>query len=338
LLLSVPGFIAALVEPGIGLAGDTRHRRVVVVVGGASLAAALVATSLAPGFLVLLVAAIAMYPASGAFVNLSQANLMDLAPHRRERNMARWVLAGSLGSVIGPLVLAGAVIAGVGWRSVFALLAALSIGLAAGAWIVHPAARSEDPPAGALLRTALGSLRDREVVRWLLVLELQDLQGDILLGFLALYLVDVAGASRALAGIAVAIWTLGGLAGTIWLVRATRRLDGLRYLRVSTVAALLLFPAFLLVPSAPAKLTSAAAIAALTAGWYPIAKARLFATMPGASGTAIALCALASLLGTAIPLVVAVAATHLGLGRAMWLLMLGPLAVLALLPRTRLRD
>jgi MFS transporter, FSR family, fosmidomycin resistance protein len=333
----VPGFVAALVEPGVGLAGDTRHRRVVVAAGGAILAAALLATSLATGFLVLLVAAIAMYPSSGAFVNLSQANLMDLAPDRREGNMARWVLAGSFGAVIGPLALAGAVIAGLGWRPVFALLAVATVYLVAAAWIVHPAG-SEDRPTGTLPRTALRSLRDREVLRWLLVLELQDLQGDILLGFLALYLVDVAGASRALAGIAVAIWTLGGLTGAIWLVRATRSFDGLRYLRGSTIAALLLFPAFLLVPAMPAKMLAAASLAAITAGWYPIAKARLFGTMPGASGTAIALCALASLIGTAVPLVVAVAATHLGLGRAMWLLMLGPLAVLALLPRRRLRD
>ena len=42
-----------------------------------------------PEFLYLLVAFILFYPASGAFVNLSQATLMDSETDRHEQNMAR---------------------------------------------------------------------------------------------------------------------------------------------------------------------------------------------------------------------------------------------------------
>jgi FSR family fosmidomycin resistance protein-like MFS transporter len=95
------------------------------------------------------------------------------------------------------------------------------------------------------------------------------------------------------------------------------------------------FPLFLLVPGGPGKVAAVAALGGVTAAWYPLAKARLFAAMPGASGTAFAVSAIASFIGTAIPIAVAVAAAHAGLDRAMWLLVLGPIGVLVLLPRRR---
>ena len=49
------------------------------------------------------------------FVSLSQASLMDTSPDRHDQNMARWTLAGSLGVVAGPLLLAGAAFFGSGW-------------------------------------------------------------------------------------------------------------------------------------------------------------------------------------------------------------------------------
>jgi hypothetical protein len=54
---------------------------------------------------------------------------------------------------------------------------------------------------------ALRALRRREVLRWLTLLECADLMMDVLLGFLALYFVDVVGATPAQAGGAVAVWT-----------------------------------------------------------------------------------------------------------------------------------
>src|ERR687885_620295 len=61
-------------------------------------------------------------PASGAFVGLSQTALADLEPERHEQAMARWTLAGSVGVAAGPLLLAGVVAAGGGWRACFLAL------------------------------------------------------------------------------------------------------------------------------------------------------------------------------------------------------------------------
>ena len=68
---------------------------------------------------------------------------------------------------------------------------------------------------------------------------------------------DVAGASPALAGLAVATLTAAGLVGDILVVGIVARVSGLRYLRFSSFAAGLVSPAFLLVPGPGLKLQAA---------------------------------------------------------------------------------
>ncbi len=102
-------------------------------------------TAVSNSFLLLLAAFVLLNPASGAFVGLSQASLMDADPARHEHNMARWALAGSLGLVAGPLVLSLAVGLGAGWRSVFFALAFLAFLLLRLAWrFSFQTASSED--------------------------------------------------------------------------------------------------------------------------------------------------------------------------------------------------
>ena len=128
---------------------------------------------------------------------------------------------------------------------------------------------------------ALRALRRREVLRWLTLLECSDLMLDVLLGFLALYFVDVVGATPAQAGAAVAVWTGVGLLGNLLLIPLLERVRGLRYLRLSTVAELVLFPAFLLVPGFWAKLVLLGLLGLFNAGWYSVLKAQLYSVMPG---------------------------------------------------------
>jgi MFS transporter, FSR family, fosmidomycin resistance protein len=78
--------------------------------------------------------------------------------------------------------------------------------------------------------------------------------------------VDAVGTSAATGGLAVAIWTGAGVAGSAAMLPLLRRVDGLRYLRASAVATGVLFAAFLLVPAVEAKLALVAAIAIVNAG------------------------------------------------------------------------
>nr|MDZ8284766.1 MFS transporter [Nostoc sp. ChiSLP01] len=127
LLLTIPNTVSSVIEPIFGVLGDFGTRRLLILGGGIGFAAALVLIALSHQFWSLLVALVLFYPASGAFVNLSQATLMDLQPHRHEANMARWALAGSMGNAMAPLVLAGALTLNQSWRNVFLSLAALTL-------------------------------------------------------------------------------------------------------------------------------------------------------------------------------------------------------------------
>lgn len=97
----------------------------------AALAGAFARAGAAPAFLVFAVAFAVYYPASGAFVCVSQASLMDAAPAGREQSMARWALTGSAGVLLGPLLLAAILAAGLGWRGGVASLAVLGLALVA---------------------------------------------------------------------------------------------------------------------------------------------------------------------------------------------------------------
>ena len=104
-------------------------------------------------------------------------------------------------------------------------------------------------------------------------------------------------------------------------------------LRVSAVAACLLYPAFLLVPSLPGKLVILAALSIATACWYPVIQSGLYISLPGRSDIAVFLSSAAGLLGAAGPLAVGFLAQQAGLAWALAGLAAAPAVVLAVLPR-----
>jgi FSR family fosmidomycin resistance protein-like MFS transporter len=335
LLLSLPGVIGSFIEPILGILGDVGDRHRLIRGGGLVFALALLLTAASQGFFTLLLSFVLFYPASGAFVSLSQANLMDLDPTRHEQNMARWTFAGSLGVVAGPLALSGVAALALGWRELFLVFAGLTLALLALSWRFpfqagQRAAQAADFLTG--VKSALRALRRREVLRWLSLLEFSDLMLDVLLGFLALYFVDVVGTTPAQAGVAVAVWTGVGLVGDLLLIPLLERVSGLRYLRWSAALELVLFPAFLLAPDTWAKLALLGLLGLFNAGWYSILKARLYAAMPGQSGTVMTVGNVFGLVGQLVPFGLGLVAEQLGLRAALWLLLAGPLALLVGLP------
>jgi MFS transporter, FSR family, fosmidomycin resistance protein len=339
MLLSLPKLIGYFVELLLGVLADVWNRRALVLGGGLVFAFALMATASSSSFMLLLVAFILINPASGAFVGLSQATLMDSDAARHEHNMARWTLFGSLGLVVGPLALGAAIALGASWRAMFftfALLTLLLLKLASRIPFAIPPPREEQTDCSALnkgARNILDALKRREVLRWLLLLQFSDLMLDVLNGFLALYFVDVVGVSTSQAGFAIAVWTGVGLPGDFLLIRLLEHVRGLPYLRVSAFLVALLFPAFLLVPGFAMKLALLGLLGLLNAGWYSILKAQLYSCMPGLSGTVMSLGSVFGIAGGLIPLALGLVAERFGLQITMWLLLSGPIALLIGLPR-----
>ncbi|MGE5137636.1 MAG: MFS transporter [Gemmatimonadota bacterium] len=398
LLFSVPLILGGLLELPLGiLAGRGSTRRRAVLAGGLVFIASLAGAAAAGSFGWLLAAFVVFFPASGAFVSLTQAELMDADPARRAQHMARWTLAGSLGAVAGPLLLSAVIAAGGSWRTAYLALAAV----AAIAWLAlarttpHPAnaaargailtgatsaeggavrpgrsepkgraavwtdergdegagARREDGglqrPGGeggpektasrgqkrARVREAAGVLRASGGLRWLLLLQVADLLLDVLTGFLALYLVDVAHASPAQAALAVAVRLGAGLAGDVLTVHLLERTRDLPVLRAAAAAAAVLYPAFLLVPGLGAKLAVLAALSVATASWYPVMQARWYRSLPEHSDVAVSLESAATLAGGLGPAAVGGLAGLVGLGWALAGLGAVPLVILAALAR-----
>ena len=80
------------------------------------------------------------------------------------------------------------------------------------------------------------TLRRRDVVRWLTLLQFSDLMLDVLHGFLALYFVDVVGLSGGGAALAILVWTGIGLLGDAAMIPLLERVEGVRYVRASAAA------------------------------------------------------------------------------------------------------
>jgi FSR family fosmidomycin resistance protein-like MFS transporter len=106
------------------------------------------------------------------------------------------------------------------------------------------------------------------------------------------------------------------------------RLDGLRVLRLTAVAVTVLLPAFLLAPATGPKLAVLAALAAARSCWYPLSQARLYAALPGRSGAVSALSTLVSPIGLTLPVLFGLLASAVGVGDALWVVLLAPMALL----------
>ncbi|MBN1439273.1 MAG: MFS transporter [Anaerolineales bacterium] len=335
-LMGLPLFLGNFIEPALGLLGDLGHRKRIILCGGICFLAAMLMMGFSTSFLTLLAAAVLASPSSGAFVSLSQATLMDLDPGRRELSMASWTLAGSLGVVAGPILLAAALAGGGSWRLTlfFSAAAACLLVLALAPRRFPASSAGEEPPAAhRLLADFFSAVRRPEVLRWLVLLALGDLMLDVLLGFIALYGTDVAAASPAAAGLMVAVWSGLGVLGDALLIPLLKRMNPVKYLRLSAAAMAGVFAGFLLAPWIGIKIALLALMGLLNSGWYAIPQARLYATLPGRSGVAMAVTSAFGILIGGIPVLLGILAQSFGLAAVMWLLMAGPLGLLVLLPR-----
>ena len=177
LLLGVPGIINTFIEPVLMLLGDSRFRKHIMLGGGLAIAVSLLVIASTNSFALMLVGFIIAFPASGAFVSLSQATLMDLNPTREPQMMARWTLSGSLANLVGPLVLAAGFALGFGWRWAYIGMALMCLVLVGLTWLRHipmpsgpSSSRSAKHPGMDLLHGLWESLRNPRLMRWMILL------------------------------------------------------------------------------------------------------------------------------------------------------------------------
>lgn len=91
---------------------------------------------------------------------------------------------------------------------------------------------------------------------------------------------------------------------------------------------LVIFPAFLIIHGVIWKLILAGLLGFLNAGWYAIPKGQLYSVMPNQSGTVMTIGNVFGFMGSLLPLGIGIVAQKYGLQSAMWLIMLGPIAMI----------
>lgn len=337
LLLGIPGILNTFIEPVLMLLGDTRYRKAIMLGGGCAIILSLVTIAGTHYFLLMLLGMVIGYPASGAFVSLSQATLMDLNPGREPQMMARWTAAGSVANLIGPLILAGGFALGFGWRWLYFGMAGICLLLVIMTWRraipLHPKLEQSKSPRAYLLQGLWEAVRNPRLMRWLVLLPISDLLLDVLTGYLPLYFTDVAGFSVAQASLMVSVLMLASLVSNIVLIPILERFPGRKVVRLSAGVTAFLYAAWLLAPWLWAKIGLIILIKLATLGWYEVLEGEAFATIPGRSGTVMAINSVIGLLAGAIAFLVGWVAARAGLPAAMWILLAGPVCLVLFVPK-----
>jgi MFS transporter, FSR family, fosmidomycin resistance protein len=347
LALGLPKMINTFIEPVLMLLGDSSLRKRLVVGGGMTIVLALVMTSGAQSFPILLMASIISYPASGAFVTLSQATLMDMNPGREPHGMARWTVFGSLGNLIGPTLLAAAFAVGIGWRLPYLGLALFALSLAVIVWRKpfppHPLEASHNSETVFSWRALpcmmwsnlVHALRVKALFRWVALLEMSDLMLDVLTSYMALYFSDVVGLSPTQTSLVLTVLMITSLASDLLLIPILERVPGRKVVRISAAFSIPLFVGFLVVPWSWAKILLMMGVRLSTIGWYQVLQGEAYAAVLGRSGTVMAINSAAGLIGGVIVWFIGVVANQAGLPIAMWLLLAGPAALVLFVPRPK---
>lgn len=96
---------------------------------------------------------------------------------------------------------------------------------------------------------------------------------------------------------------------------------------------LIAFGIFLLIPGFIFKLVFVIVVNLFNTGWYPILQGRLYSSLPNQSASIMAIGAVTAPVAKFFPFLIGLLADQFGLNNAMWILLLGPIALLIGLPR-----
>lgn len=340
-LFVLPAIVAAFIEARLLLWAAGRGARAMIALsqGAVAIAAAAAALATAPW---VLGAALGIAGATGGVGGaLAQGALIDAAPDQRERTMTRWTLAGALGDLAAPVVVAVLAVVGLGWRVALLGIAAAMLLYAAsllGATLPAVArAADEDDESDA----EAGTLRLRDALRrpallgWLAAATSCTLLDEILVAFAALHLRLDRGASEASIGAVAAIWAMGCAIG-LWLTeRSLARVAPRRLLGWGAAGCTIAALAWWAMPTVATAAVGLGVLGLCSAPLYPIAKAQAYATVPGRAALVGAASQLFVVVELAAPWGLGLVGDAAGLRVALGLLACGPIVLLVAALRSR---
>jgi FSR family fosmidomycin resistance protein-like MFS transporter len=116
------------------------------------------------------------------------------------------------------------------------------------------------------------------------------------------------------------------------LIPILERFSGRKVVRLSAGITGMLYASWLLAPWLWAKIGLIILIKLVTLGWYEVLQGEAFATVPGRSGTVMAINSIVGLLGGGISFLIGWVAARAGLPAAMWILIAGPISLALFVP------
>ena len=223
------GAVLAAIAPGalvggvFAAAADRYSRRVIAAGGAFGFALALAMFAVSGTFATLLLGGLVMGVASTAMVDAAEVALVDMAGDDLRRWLARSNLLATVGGLLGPALVAGAVLLGLSWRAAFgvgAVLMTLYALALAGAPLPAPAASPADEDDDGAGRPGLRDvLRDPAVWVMGLIGLLMVPFDEPLVGFTIALLEQERGASAATATIVAFVGISGGVLAFTVLAR-----------------------------------------------------------------------------------------------------------------------
>jgi predicted MFS family arabinose efflux permease len=317
-------------------AADFVSRRLLGAGGAFVYALCMLVFATGRSFIVLAVAAFVWGAASDAFVHATQLALAELAGDELDATLARTNLLGSFGQLLGPVTLALAAGAALGWRPVFAVGAMLMVAYAA--WLAVQRLPPPRPRGSTPWSVVRAVARDRRVLRLAGIWTLSAALEAPFLAFLIANLEETRHVS-AVAATALVVAVVGGGMATYAVLAVVRRPFSAHSRFV--VASVGLLVATVVMVGAPWMAVIGVAGAGFGAAgallWVEL-QATTYRLRPGQVGTTRAVISGLSTVRIAIPPLIGVAADRLGLATGMWLFVLAPVGILVLALTKRCDD
>jgi MFS transporter, FSR family, fosmidomycin resistance protein len=319
------GTVLAAIAPGalvggvFAAAADRYSRRVIAAGGAFGFAVALGMFAVGGSFAVLAAGAFVMGMASTAMVDGAEVALVDLAGEDDlRRYLARSNLLATVGDLLGPALVAAAVVLGLSWRAGFAVAAVLMglYGLMLAGAPLPPPARHDDNEDGEMRPGLFSVLRDPAVWVMGLIGLLMVPFDEPLVGFTVALLEQERGASTATATAVAFIGICGGVLAFTVLAKRVEHVSDHRLLlgSVSAMAAATVVIAVVPVLAVVAVAGLVAAIG-LSLAWLAM-QHRSLLLRPGQVGTTNAVLGAIESTGSWLPVAIGVLADRAGLSWA----------------------
>jgi FSR family fosmidomycin resistance protein-like MFS transporter len=316
------GAVLAAIAPGalaggvFAAAADRYSRRVISAGGAFGFALALAVFAFGGSFAVLGAGAFLMGMASTAMVDGAEVALVDLAGEDLRRYLARSNLLATVGDLLGPALLAGALVLGLSWRAAFGAGAVLMTvyGLAlSGAPLPPPARVADGDEADGRRPGLIAVLRDPAV--WVMgVIGLLMVPFDEpLVGFTVALLEHDRGASPAVATVVAFVGITGGVLAFTVLARRFETVDDHRLLTGSVALMSAGAVTIAVVPVlAVVALAGLMTAIGLSMAWLAV-QHRSLLLRPGQVGTTNAVLGAIQSTGALLPIAIGVLADRAGL-------------------------